>query len=436
MINKNDIYSLEESLIRVLLDIYALSTKLPVALYDNLTDRLVWTTRSEVESPLCRYLMNDPDKNSICLNDHKRRCFSAKGMPEVCHAGLWNIAKPISIKGQDVATFITGQVRIDNEKKSKKSDEIFFEFIKDFSEPEKKKLQDLYKKTQKVEESIFTSRLMSCLADIQDYIEHLIYQKIYDDERRRHKIQNLSHDFLLIIQAILNKAENLKDEIEEGGRDKELAMMSEDVIRETLKLSYFIKNMIGSMMPEGEAESFYEPINTLELLNESISLFQNEACNKGVIIYPPRLVMVDKNDDNVTFPVIDACKDDLSRMFNNLIQNAVKYSYNGGPGSNRYVSVLASNTKDEFAVEISNYGVGIESDEIKTGRIFSDTYRGRHAEVERKTGSGIGLYEVKKILDRHSGRIEVKSDQYEVAYKTVVKVYLPNKTKRRNEKKF
>ena len=63
----------------------------------------------------------------------------------------------------------------------------------------------------------------------------------------------------------------------------------------------------------------------------------------------------------------------------------------------------------EYALEIKNYGVGIQPDEIIERKIFSDGYQGRLTQGEYRTGSGKGLNFVKNVIDEHHGSIEVES---------------------------
>lgn len=427
MLFSDDIFDLNRQLIIALLDIYAMHTGLPAALYIEKSGNIIWSTKNEVSSPLCRYLEEDPEHR--CAEDHFKRCEEAKGIPEICHAGLWNLAMPVEVNNNKVATLISGQVRLKGENRVKESKKKFDSFLLNIGDQDKKRVNDFYYSTKEIEESDFNTHLMYDLANIQEYIYLLIYHRYVEDSAKRKKIQNLSHDFLLMVQAMLNKSEVLKLELEEKLEDKNLIGFADEVLKETIKLSYFTMNMVGSMMPVDKVKCCFQNVNTFDILNECTSLFQNEALNKGVVIYPPRIISKGPDTENLTFPIIEASEVELKRVFVNLINNAVKYSYSGTKELQRYISLIAYNLGDKFVIEISNYGTGIKEYEIKQGKIYEDGYRGELASDRNRTGSGVGLYEVQKILKKHNGGIDVKSEYCESAYKNTFVVSLPHKQK-------
>lgn len=70
--------------------------------------------------------------------------------------------------------------------------------------------------------------------------------------------------------------------------------------------------------------------------------------------------------------------------------------------------------------------------ELLNDKIFEYGYRGKLSADRHRTGSGMGLSEVKKIIKKHNGKVKIMSDPKGSAYKTVVKVFLPYEKKRRN----
>lgn len=92
----------------------------------------------------------------------------------------------------------------------------------------------------------------------------------------------------------------------------------------------------------------------------------------------------------------------MYRVFYNLIENAIKYNVDGG-----YINVLINETEDDVVIKIEDSGRGIESDKKK---IFEAFYRERRTANE-SNGVGLGLHLVKKIIELHSGTIEVKDGE-------------------------
>ena len=96
--------------------------------------------------------------------------------------------------------------------------------------------------------------------------------------------------------------------------------------------------------------------------------------------------------------------DRLSQVIINLLSNARKYSPFGSP-----ISVTVEHVGNEGIISVQDKGVGIPADMLP--HIFERFYRvpGIQVQAGSSLGLGLGLYISHKIVDRHSGRIEVKS---------------------------
>jgi signal transduction histidine kinase len=93
----------------------------------------------------------------------------------------------------------------------------------------------------------------------------------------------------------------------------------------------------------------------------------------------------------------------LGRVVSNLLDNAVKYSPDGGP-----VTVRVGRDRDAAVVEVSDSGIGIpQSDHV---RIFERFQRARNVEG-RIGGTGIGLASARHIVESHGGKITVRSSE-------------------------
>jgi signal transduction histidine kinase len=95
----------------------------------------------------------------------------------------------------------------------------------------------------------------------------------------------------------------------------------------------------------------------------------------------------------------------LERVLGNLLDNAVRYSPAGG---NVVISVSSESTGDgTWAIlSVSDEGLGIPADQVTS--VFERYHRGRNV-TGRITGTGIGLFGVKQIVEQHGGTIEVES---------------------------
>ncbi|MCH1983263.1 HAMP domain-containing histidine kinase [Ruminococcus sp. OA3] len=92
----------------------------------------------------------------------------------------------------------------------------------------------------------------------------------------------------------------------------------------------------------------------------------------------------------------------LYRAMFNLVENAVKYSRNGGT-----ISIASWEEEDTVVIHIADNGIGIAEDDLK--HIFEPFYRVDRSRSRATGGSGLGLPLVKDIILRHEGSIEVES---------------------------
>jgi len=71
------------------------------------------------------------------------------------------------------------------------------------------------------------------------------------------------------------------------------------------------------------------------------------------------------------------------------------------------VEVIISNDSKNLIIEVCDNGVGIPENELP--KIFNDFYRAQNVKKIVTEGSGLGLSVVKRIVERHGGKVEVQS---------------------------
>ena len=104
----------------------------------------------------------------------------------------------------------------------------------------------------------------------------------------------------------------------------------------------------------------------------------------------------------------------LSRVLDNLLDNAIKYSPRGGT-----VEVSISTSGEQAVLRVADHGEGIPA--VDLPHIFERFRRGRNVEG-RIPGTGIGLHGVQSIVEQHQGAIDVES---EIGFGTTFTVRLP-----------
>ena len=101
-------------------------------------------------------------------------------------------------------------------------------------------------------------------------------------------------------------------------------------------------------------------------------------------------------------PTIVADRASIAEVFGNLIDNAIKYSNEGG-----VIRVTAKTNGDFVDISVADNGIGMP--ESVVGQLFQKFYRS-HRSRETVAGSGIGLYISKAIVESHGGKISVRSE--------------------------
>ena len=96
-------------------------------------------------------------------------------------------------------------------------------------------------------------------------------------------------------------------------------------------------------------------------------------------------------------------REELTRLFGNLVNNAVKYNKKDGS-----VSIAVEQEGPYVKVAIADTGIGMTKDTLT--RLFSEFFREKRKETKGIAGTGLGLHIVKNIVDFYNGRIEVKSE--------------------------
>ncbi|MFH1030120.1 MAG: HAMP domain-containing sensor histidine kinase [bacterium] len=114
-----------------------------------------------------------------------------------------------------------------------------------------------------------------------------------------------------------------------------------------------------------------------------------------------------------------ADKQKLLLAFTNILDNAAKYTLENG-----LVKIDVSEDSGKLNIIVSDNGVGIPEKDKK--RIFTKFYRGSNAVNMQTEGTGLGLFLVKNIIEKHKGKIDIKSEE---GKGTEVRIFLPIKEK-------
>jgi PAS domain S-box-containing protein len=137
----------------------------------------------------------------------------------------------------------------------------------------------------------------------------------------------------------------------------------------------------------------FKPLAINGFLDEIVKAFHYRAGQKQITLY---------FSPAESLPLIDADRKELAHAVRHLISNAVNHTATGGK-----ISVCTMLLEGEVALEVTDSGVGIPSDQIKY--IFDFFYRVDSARSVEIGGVGLGLSIVRMIVEAHRGSIDVRS---------------------------
>ena len=139
----------------------------------------------------------------------------------------------------------------------------------------------------------------------------------------------------------------------------------------------------------------FEEININEVIKSSLEALRSKASEKCLD------VSFHAEEENLR---IKANRFLLEQMFINLIDNAVKYTPDGGK-----VGIRLARNNSNVSIDISDTGIGIPKEHLP--RIFERFYRVDKTRSRNLGGTGLGLSIVKHIVITHGGKIDVQSEQ-------------------------
>ncbi|HET9911563.1 MAG TPA: ATP-binding protein, partial [Anaerolineales bacterium] len=203
-------------------------------------------------------------------------------------------------------------------------------------------------------------------------------------------INRASHE----LRTPLTAAILMTELIQEGGTPEELDEYWHTLKSELNRQKILIDRLlIAGRLESGMMKLEIVPMDLIPVLEESIRAVKPIAAKGKVSVSmtapQPSLQVIGDNSG-------------LQQVFINLINNAVKFSRQGGT-----VAVSLTENESEVFVEIVDSGVGIPEQAIP--HLFERFYRARNVTIAEIPGSGIGLYIVKSIIEELGGTIRVKS---------------------------
>lgn len=215
------------------------------------------------------------------------------------------------------------------------------------------------------------------------------------DEGRQIRFQFLSvlsHE----LKAPLNAIEGYLRMMQEKKAGENIQDYMEMIDRTLFRIQG-MRNLILDMLDFTKIESgkktrSIETLSLCEITRQCIDSFTPLSIHKDVDVYlncPEKISM-------------EADKQELEIVINNLISNAIKYNKQGGR-----VDVNIRKDGKKIILSVEDTGIGMKEDDID--KLFKDFVRIKSEQTKNISGSGLGLSIVKKVLDMYNATINVRS---------------------------
>ena len=284
---------------------------------------------------------------------------------------------------------------------------VYFE-IKDISSY----VQDIYDSTDKLfdEKNEYIS-LPGEMKDLEIKLNHFRSESFknkklaYENEKKKDElIVYLAHDIKTPLTVVIGYLSLLNeiDDMPTIQRKKYLELV--------LNKSYRLEELINELFDIAR-------FNSEKIILEKEELNLNLMIEQIIDDFYPILNDLNKKINFKTTKNLNIYgdPDKLSRVFNNLIKNAINYSKD-----NTDIDINAKKSNNEIIVSVTNKGKMIPKD--KLDKIFENFYRMDESRTSKTGGSGLGLAISKEIVSLHGGKIKVTSDKDKTTFIVILPI--------------
>jgi two-component system phosphate regulon sensor histidine kinase PhoR len=211
---------------------------------------------------------------------------------------------------------------------------------------------------------------------------------------RRDFVANVSHELRTPVTVIKGYAETLLDGVLTRDPDRAANFVSV-ILKHSERLAALIGDLLTlSEMEAGDFTLELKPVNLAVVIRHAANLLEMKRAEKGITID------LENISGHSTSVLADQRR--LEQVFINLIDNAIKYTPQGGK-----VTLTVQESEAEVIIRVSDTGPGIPLQSLP--RIFERFYRVDSARSRDQGGTGLGLAIVKHIVQLHGGAITVES---------------------------
>jgi PAS domain S-box-containing protein len=213
------------------------------------------------------------------------------------------------------------------------------------------------------------------------------------EELKASFIATASHELRTPLAAVYGAAQTLLRHdfaLDEGGRDRFVSLIAD----ESERLGRIVNEiLLASQLDAGRLDLVPEPFDASELVERVVEATRAYA--------PPGVHVEGKVPDDM--PLVEADRDKVRQVLVNLVENAIKYSPDGG-----LVEVGVEPNEENVVFHVQDEGLGIPSDE--QSMVFEKFYRVDPHMTRGVGGTGLGLYICNELVSRMGGHIWLESE--------------------------
>ena len=235
------------------------------------------------------------------------------------------------------------------------------------------------------------------IGELTDSFNDMAFHLEKAEDIRNNFISDVSHELRTPMTSIGGFVDGILDgTIPEERHIEYLTIVKSEISR----LSSLVNSFLDvTRKADGIQKLEMSDFDINEVIRRTLFNFESRICEKQIFV-------------DVIFET-DGCpvradKDAITRVMTNLIENAIKFTNDRGT-----LRISTAVRQQEVSVLVYNTGCGISEDDRKM--IFERFYKADKSRSVNCEGTGIGLYIVKEILNRHGKNISVRSNEGEFA---------------------
>ena len=235
------------------------------------------------------------------------------------------------------------------------------------------------------------------MKELADSFNNMAQELEKSEEIRNNFVSDVSHELRTPMTTIGGFVDGILDgTIPKDMQESYLKIVKDEVLRLTKLVNKFLD---VTRLQSDNLILEYRDFDIAELIRMVIISLETKIKEKNLLV-------------NLKFEYdsmfVYADQDSIKRVITNLLDNAIKFTENGGE-----IVVSIKKKRQETEISVYNSGFGISDDEKLY--IFNRFYKADKSRSENKEGNGIGLFIVKGILSKHGKEIKVKSKEGEFA---------------------